>query len=387
MADARGESAPPRAELVCVRRHAIDRIAADWDRFVPRDVPHLRAGFLRAVERGRVVKEPVYVMAYRGRRPVGAAVVYSLLLDTTMPAPPHVRRFVSRIRQRAPGFLRRSMLICGSPISNAESGVWLDPALAPDDRREVFVRLAREVLRMARTDQTIFFKEFSDDQVAEYASELEKLGFFSTQSWAGTSLEIAWPSFDAYLADLRKRYRSLIRKDLKAGDALELCLLDDFAELAPTAAALYERVYGQAAFALEKATPEFFAAVSEFDQSALLVARERSTHRILGINLLAFGDTCMHNLFIGFDYDSNEAFHTYFNLVEASLRLAIERGCKTCYFGQDSYEFKARLGAKPFRLTAYMKHRLWPVHFMLRASRNVFFPPNAPVTHDVFHGD
>ena len=379
--------APPAGEIVCVRRRAIDAVAADWDRFVPRDVPHLRAGFLKAVERGGVVNKPAYLLAYRAGRPVGAAVVYSLLLDTTMPAPPHIRRFISRIRERAPGFLRSSMLICGSPISNAESGMWLDPELRSEDRRQVFACLARAVLQMARTDQAIFFKEFTDEQVSDHASRLDELGFFSAPSWAGTRLEIAWPSFDAYLTGLRKRYRSLIRKDLKAAEGLELSLLDDFADLAPTASALYERVYGQAAFALERANAEFFAAVSEFDQAGLLVARERSSGEVLGINLLLFGDTCMHNLFIGFDYERNEHFHTYFNLVEESLRLAIERGCKVCYFGQDSYEFKARLGAKPFRLTAYMKHRLWPVHFMLRASRNVFFPPNEPVTHDVFHGD
>src|SRR3990172_6466401 len=121
--------APPAGEIVCIRRRVIDAVAADWDRFVPRDVPHLRAGFLRAVERGGVVNKPAYLLAYRAGRPVGAAVVYSLLLDTTMPAPPHVRRFISRIRERAPGFLRRSMLIFVSPITNPQNGMWLDPEL------------------------------------------------------------------------------------------------------------------------------------------------------------------------------------------------------------------------------------------------------------------
>ena len=97
-----------------------------------------------------------------------------------------------------------------------------------------------------------------------------------------------------------------------------------------------------------------------------------------------FGDTCMHNLYIGFDYERNEQFHTYFNLVIESLRRAIDAGCTVCYLGQDSYEFKARLGAKPFELTAYLMHRVGLVHRMLKRQRHVFFPPNEAAEHDVF---
>jgi hypothetical protein len=108
---------------------------------------------------------------------------------------------------------------------------------------------------------------------------------------------------------------------------------------------------------------------------------------VLGINLLLFGDTCLHNEYIGFDYDANEKCRTYFSLFEHSVRLALERNCRVCYLGPASYEFKARLGAAPIPLAAYMKHRLWPIHHFLRSSRDRLFPKREFPSRDVFRAE
>jgi hypothetical protein len=145
-------------------------------------------------------------------------------------------------------------------------------------------------------------------------------------------------------------------------------------------------VLSRAKFNLERATPEFFAAASEFDQAALLVARQRDSGEVVGANLLLFGDTCMHNLYIGFDYEKNERLHIYFNLVEKSLRIAIERKCSICYFGPASYEFKTRLGAVTSQSTAYMKHPIGWVHRMLERNKEKMWPKYEIPSHDVFQG-
>jgi hypothetical protein len=363
---------------------AIDAVAAAWDQLVPRDVPHLRAGFLRAVEQGGMHHDPAYVLVYHQGRPAAAALAYTLLIDRTRSASPGVRRWVDRIRRCFPGFLVSQLRICGSPISNAECGIYLDPALPPAVRREVFLRAARAVLRSSRCGQVVTFKDFRREEVASHASALEQLGCFAVDPGPGARLELPWDTYGEYLAAMRKRYRRRIQADLKAGDGLEFTLLDSFAELAPTAAALYGQVLARATGNLETATERFFAAVSDHDQAKLLVARHRTTGEVLGINLLLFGDRCMHNTYIGFDYAQNERFHTYFNLVHHSLRLALECGCRVCYLGPGSHEFKARLGATPRAGTAYLRHPCPPVHYLLRSRRDRLFPACPAVSHDVF---
>ena len=370
--------------MTATRHPSIDAVASEWDQFVPRDMPHLRAGFLRAVERGRVVESPAYVLVRRKDRLAAVALAYSVPIDPLAHAAPWLRQWVAKARALYARFLWRSMRVCGSPVSNAESGVYFDPQLSPTERREVFAELASEVLRTARLNQTLFFKEFRPEEVEAYAGDLEKQGFFPIASGAGTRLALSWTDYDGYVAAMRKRYRKLMKKDAEKGAGLEFRLLDSFAELGPKAAALYDQVFACAEHTVEKVTPEFFTAVSDFDQARLLVAHDRASGELLGVNLLLFGDTVMQNLFIGFDYARNAAVHLYFNLVEQSLRAALERGCKVCYLGQDSYEFKARLGAKPVPLTAYMKHHLWPVHALLRSKKEEFFPKDEAVEHDVF---
>jgi predicted N-acyltransferase len=362
----------------------IDPIADQWDHLVPRDVPHLRAGFLRAAERGRMMREPTYLIVRSDGRPVAAALTYTVLMDTTMSASPQARRRIDWVRRWFPKFLWRPMRIFGPPVSNGECGIYFDPGLTEEQCRQILRRIIRSVESSAGRKQMIFAKEFNSEALHHYASELDQLGFFAVDPGPATSMLIRWNTFEEYLSALKKRYRRRIRDDLKAGEELDIERRESFVDLAPKAAALYQQVAARAKYNLEKATEGFFAAVSEFDQASLLVARHRATGEIVGVNLLLFGDTCMHNLYIGFDYEINPRLNVYFNLVERSLRIAIERKCQVCYFGPASYEFKTRLGATTFPLTAYMKHPVGFVHRRLYAHRDELWPKEEIPSHDVF---
>jgi hypothetical protein len=382
-------------------------IPAAWDAFVPRDAPHLRSGMLAAALRGKVVQDLTCVLVHRHdpsqeetrllgeaglphpahTQPVAAAVFYTLPIDTIASAPAWVQKFAAWVRQRAPGFLWKSMRVCGSPISNSSSGMYFAPELRAGERREVVALVAQQLVADARNDQTIYFRDIPEGESADYGEELDRQGFFRVTPQPGMALEVRWPTFDDYLAALRKRYRKRVRDDLKTAAALEFALVDPSAELAPVTARLYRNVLANAEQKLEVLSEDFFAGLAQCDQAKLLVARNPANGEVLGVNLLLFSPAQMQNLYIGFDYEQNERYNTYFTLVQHSLRLAIERGCKVCHFGQDSYEFKARLGARPYPLTGYMKHKSWPVHWMLRRNRENIFPATEAATHDVFQGE
>jgi hypothetical protein len=381
---------------------AIAAIATAWDAFIPRDVPHLRSGMLAAAVQGNVIKDLTCVLVYRdearplgdaGRltpglpasvRPAAAAVFYTLPIDTVACAPEWVQKFAAWVRRRAPGFLWKSMRVCGSPISNSSSGICFDPELRAAQRREVVSLVTEQLVDKARNDQTIYFRDVPESESADFGEELERQGFFRVTPQPGMVLDVRWRTFDEYLAALRKRYRKRVRDDMKTASALEFTLVDPSPELGPVTARLYQNVLANAEHKLEVLSEDFFAALGQYDQAKLLVARKGATGEVLGVNLLLFSPLQMQNLYIGFDYEQNEQYNTYFALVQHSLRLAIEHGCRVCHFGQDSYEFKSRLGAKPYPLAGYMKHKSWPVHWMLRRNREGIFPATEAATHDVF---
>lgn len=366
------------------RCRSIADAADDWDRLVPRDLPHLRAGMLRAVEASGFLDNPAYLLLYQGDVPLAAAFAYTLPIDPMATAPAAVGHIVSRIRQRAPGFMWGSMRVCGPPISNASTGVYVSLELGEDERRAAMDQITRAVIDTATIDQTIFFRDYCEEDLNGHVRQLAGLGFFKVHPPPGTRLELPWENFDDYVSALRRKYRQKVRKDMKASEALDFELLDSFADVAPVTFRLYEKVLANADYVLEKLNERLFAAVSDFEQAKLLVARHKESGDILGTNLLLFGDGVMQNLFIGFDYETNNDYHTYFALVEHSLKAAIEHGCRQVFLGQDSYDFKSRLGALPFDLTAFMKHRIWPVHFLMRSSRERLFPPTEGIVRDVF---
>ena len=379
-------AATTRAKFSCRRAERIAALVPAWDSLLPRDVAHLRSGMLAAAEASGIVEKPTYyLLETAAGHPAAAATAYDLPTDPVAGAPAAVRGLVARIRQRAPGFLSGSMRVCGSPISNSASGIYLAEDLSDDDRCTATDQLVEAVLADGGVDQSLYFRDFTRPQVEGHARRLAAHGFFEVAPPPGMRLQSPGSNMDEYLTALKKRYRQRVRKDLKTSDKfLDFELLDDFTDLAPKACALYENVLAKADYVLETLNVEFFAAISRFDQAKLLVAREKATGELAGINLLLFGDQVMQNLFIGFDYETTQQYGTYFSLVIHSLRLALEHGCTTIDLGQDSYEFKARLGARPTPLTSYMKHRMWPVHFLLRASRGQMFPEKEGVVHDVF---
>src|SRR5947209_11398795 len=86
------------SRLTCRHHPAIDPVAAEWDRFVPRDLPHLRAGFLRAAERSGMIRSPDYLLLARDGRTAAAAVTFTLLVDTARAAPPPRQAWVGWVR-------------------------------------------------------------------------------------------------------------------------------------------------------------------------------------------------------------------------------------------------------------------------------------------------
>src|SRR5208282_3129578 len=348
-------------KFTCRKARCIDAVEPAWDALVPADCHHLRAGFLRAAERGAVVQNPLYLLFYQSDEPVAAAYLYDIGMDLQGVMPVGWRTFFQPIHAVSAWALTVPLRVCGSPVSSGRSGVWMDPRLSAAERRDLIERIAAEMTASSRWHQLLLFKDFNQEEQTGYAAHLEDFGYFPAAMFPNMVLDVSWPDSAGYLAALRARYRNDLRNDLKAAEGLDWELCDSFAQLAGPAAALYENVLRRAEFKLETLTADFFAVLSDFPQARLLVARERPTGRVVGVNLLMFGSTTTMTTFVGVDYECNESYRLYFNLMERGLLLALDRGCKRYVLGQTSLDFKARLGGRPLPLTGYLRHRFWPV--------------------------
>ena len=377
------QAAAPRLTVTCAKTiEEVDR--RTWDALVPRDAPHLRYGFLRAVERSAFGRNPHYLGVHRGRRLLGVAVAYVMPVDLLTLAPPKYARRMNALRNAvAPRLLFLQTLSCGPMITNCNHGFCLADSLTEGEQQEVISELL-QAMEATGIGSVLCGFEFTEEEAARFGPQMEACGWLQAPSLPGTRMAVTWRSLDEYVANMRKAFRRAVRKDLRAAESLQFDVIDDFSSIADEAWQLYNNVLAKADHVFEKLTPEFLRELGKFDQARLMTARERSTGRLVGIELLLQGDTVLQDLYTGVDYSLNGEKHLYFNLLYPVIAYAAEQRMRTLSLGQTSYTFKARLGARPYKLFLFIKHRNRLIHRLLVACKSVLFPETATTTYRVF---
>ena len=358
----------------------------EWDGHIPRDMPHLRYGFLEAVEKSGQGKSPLYLCARLNGALVGVAVAYQVPVDLMTLAPRKYSRWAKMFRKVWPNFLLLSSITCGPLVTNCNPNLFISPRLSPDDAARVADALSGELEAAAsaiKAQITLLF-EFPDEAVAQFGPALRSRGFLQGLSLPGTRLEVSWRDLDGYIAALRKSFRRTVVKDQRACETLEFAIVDDFAPFAREAWRLYQNVIERADHVFEELTPEFFEALAAFEQSRMVTARRRDTGELVGIELLLCGETVLQDLYTGLNYDYNPDQHVYFNLIYPVIGFAGTGGFARLSLGQTSYTFKSRLGVTPYTTSVFVKLRARWIQRILERFTEVFFPPTTTTTHRVF---
>lgn len=358
----------------------------EWNALVPRDEPQLRHDVLRAAEESGLVVKPRYIAVRRAGRLAGIGVANQSEIDLLLLAAPSLKRAAARLR-RGPfkrlGVLRA--LSCGPVITNCRPNLYLDAALPEAERADVARDLVRRIDALPGGALRVAF-ELAQADAQTFGPALEACGYIQAASLPGTRLKIdaQWNDFEAYVAAMRKFYRRAIRHDQELGRGLDIRIEANFGHLADEAYALYAQVLERAETVLERLTPAYFKALSTCEDARLVTARERSTGKLIGIELLLLGENVVQDLYTGVDYALNARYNTYFNLIYPGIALACSQGVPIVSTGQTSYEFKSRLGVEAFPLYVFIKHRNRLVNALLHRFHRVICPDTPTFSHQVF---
>ncbi len=357
---------------------------AQWDAIVPLDEPQMRHDFLRATEKSEMDCTATYVSVCLDGRLRAVGVVYHTDIDVFTLAPPRVAALVARARR---GPLKRFLILracaCGPLITNCRPALVMDTTLDAETRDAVAQRLIETIDGLDGGSLRLFF-ELPPESVEQWGTALEKSGYVKGYSLPGCKLDLPWRDFEDYVGQMRKFYRRAVRDDETVADGLDIQVETDFAALATEAHALYNNVVERADTVFERLTPQFFEAFAACEQSRLVTAREKSTGRLVGIELLLVGDKVVQDIYTGIDYETNARYNTYFNLVYPAIKLGLIGGHKEVSLGQTSYTFKSRLGVSFFDNFLFIKHRNRLLNLVFRYLHGVICPPTPTKTHRVF---
>ncbi len=311
--------------------HSVDDVGQEaWDR-LGQGRPFASYRWYRFGEKAMAYAQPRYVIVSRHGEPVARATFW-LTKRELMP-------LASRGMNAVLHFLLRRwpLLICQSPISSAAvSGLILPEPPLRDAALETLASAARDILYQVRGSFAIFSYVGEDEAALSGWPD----GFVAgTTPGPGTQMAISWPDFDSYLADMSKKRRYNIRRNMRlaAEEGIEVRTSPGVTDV-ERAMELHHRVNEHFGAQTEPWMRGAFEHAHMVD--AIWLTAERDG-RIVGCELMLGDGGTWFVTGLGMDYDVN---YVYFALGYADIRCAIERGARALRWGSLTYETKERLG-------------------------------------------
>jgi len=325
--------------------------------------------------------------------PMGAVVACACLclfaVDAVITAPPAVRKITEFIRSCWAGFFKFGLLFCSLPVPAGENHIRMTPEA---DREAVLAAVDEGMRQLARKHHArmMLLKEFELARQSELAP-LERLGYLRGDVPPPYDLPAHFRSFDEYLSALKARYRNQITRSVKKFAKTGFCAVHvhDSAEIerlyTDRMHELYVAVWSRAKDRLEKLPAEFFRRTARaFPGRTSLTIIYRGEH-VAGFTFGLSSGRAYHNMRSGIDYSLNDEGDLYFNLFYNDLDQAFRRGHEEIHLGQDSDDFKTRLGSRPRALSFYLRAPNPALQAGLQAFSRMLFPKLPAVrTHDVF---
>lgn len=169
----------------------------------------------------------------------------------------------------------------------------------------------------------------------------------------------AWKELDAYMAELKTKARTKVKRILTcSGDCeIEELSTEALAAHAPELIRLYRLIYAEAGFRLGELSVEDLletksAWADNFRVSVLKVQGE-----LLGFQCGFLTPHTVEAFFVGFDRDKHKELALYQRMLVEFIRWGIETGAKEVVMGRTALDIKSSVGAMPERLSCVVKFR------------------------------
>lgn len=382
---------------------SIDDVDPDeWDTCidVEREI-FARRGFVRAVERSMTdTKFNHVVFRDEQSRPVSTATICIYHIDGSLLAEGVAVR-IARILER----IHRSLVhvpiaVCGLPVSAGQSNLRIRTDVDVDVDA-VLQQLDALLATWAREHKAraIVFKEFNDDECARIET-LANLGYRKADSLPMNCTRPGFETFDDYLASIKSRRRSPIRRAIRkfekvglkvvqkrGGEGVPELFTDDVHKL-------YLAVLDRAEVKFERLPADFFREIARelpdnswftfvVDDRGKPETPEPSKNSAATIDpsdIIAFATSVhspasYHQMFVGIRYDRKEESDLYFNLFFHAIDAAFRQKTDEIQVGQSANEFKRQKFSCWHEPLSFFVKPVHPVAKLLfRLAFKSFFP-------------
>ena len=328
-----------------------------------------------------------YVVFFQDERPVGAAYFQISIFDVAKSLSGYFSKGkLNSMSESIAKSLNFNSLVSGNLLLTGEHGFYFKPEIG-SSRQHLMLQAIRfvgaQIKKEGRAASLTFIKDYHEPLDIFLKKQC---GEFDFQPNMMLNLRQEWSSFDDYLQSMSTKYRTRAKRALKKMDTLEVrqLSLEEVAQNNALIYSLYLKIAKNVGFNLVELHPLYFQEIKRVLGEKYEVWAAFDAGKLVGFY------TTMHNYseletgFLGFDENYNPTHQIYLNFLYRMVQQGIEKGVNRIVFARTAMEIKSSVGAEPYRMHTYIKHRSKVLNAMLPALVKWLSPPQEWVQRKPF---
>ena len=273
----------------------------------------------------------------------------------------------------------------GNPFASGENGYYFCPRIDTEMSCLLLYEVLEKTQELEKEQDNSMIAYLVKD-FARNSEELELLGKKGFAEFMVDPLMVmpilpSWTNFDDYLADLVSKFRTKAKSAIKKAAKIEIKAMsaEDIKANKDRFDELYHNVADKADFTLGHLHVDSFIQLKE-----QLNERFDVYGYYLDGKLIAFLSGIHHGKLydahmIGLDYDYNQEYGLYMNILYKFVDLAIQANAEKLSYGRTAGEIKSTVGAFPVALSCCVMHAKKGPNLLLRS----FFKFVKPQDYDI----
>ena len=250
------------------------------------------------------------------------------------------------------------ILVCGNALLSGEHGY----AIAGLDENlviHVIAEAAYAIRKSANNHISVTLIKDFYDRNKDNAKVLSQFGYYSFDAGPNMIVPIRenWSSFDAYLKQMKAKYRKRATSAIKKGVGIHrrTLNLDEIIEHKDALYALYSEVVDEAKYRLYFLSPNYYIELKKRLGERFVCDGYFEGSNLIGFTTRIFNEHMMEGYTHGLNYERNKSYELYQNFLLDDIRAAIAAKCSQINTGRTSMAMKSSVGAVPDNMKCYMR--------------------------------
>lgn len=346
--------------------------ADDWEAITFKKTTFLEKDYLKIVERSGHTKLTCrYAIVYQFERPCGViyfqiadfkAEVFGDLMDQQVEnlRSKRMNLFERYIDKNKNEVLLR-LFTCGNNLASGEYGFRFAKKLKEETANELLLEITDLVSKEEKlrgTISAILLKDFEKPLEPEELFESEKYSQFFVEPNLIVDVPGNINSITEYIELFSKKYRNRAKAIFKSAAPLEIRELstEEIKRQEKELFQLYEGIFAKAKFKLIKLPEDYFSSVKAIYPETFTVTGFFHENKLIAFaSSFVMQDNSLEAHYIGFDYELNNQFDLYQNILYLMISEGIKHKQTKINLGRTAAEIKTTVGAKAENLICYIK--------------------------------